>query len=821
MSFKRTAIYSTLSAICLGAPIQSMAQGPAMLEEVVVTARKKEESLQSTPVAVTALSEDMMYTMQVTEIGDLRRTTPNLSILQGGTGSSALVFTSIRGAGQVAPGGGADAAVGTYIDGVYYARPTGGNLNMLDVAQAEILRGPQGTLFGRNTTGGALNIVTNNPTGEFDGYIAGEVGNYSRYQGEAVINVPIMGQELAARVAVRYTERDGYGDYKPYSDSNGFYWEGLNQEGGKVDEDTNVRGKILWAPSDSTFQLLVGGWYGKIEDTGQRTQVQAINSNFGLGPLGTTGSLFAAAGFDPNNFISQQKEGDAYWNMDNTSGAKADEFDDGPLSKPESSNENKGGFIDFSIELGDYFLKSITAYGENTSTGAVDLDGTPLNLLTFNSIWDQDQWSQEFQLSSSWGELDWIAGAYYFTEDSSELSRSRAFGALNEYLLTAFPLEVVAPVNAGSDSDFTNESAGAFFQGNYELTDALRVTAGFRYTWDTRDVTFQGLAPENGGVYDPTLGGTGNCVVLNAGGQVDNPGTCKKSDSADFDYPAWILSLDYQVSDGMFVYAKTSGASMSGGWNVRATVVPAFEPEDVYDVEVGFKSDFLDNTMRLNGAFFYMWADDQQRTVNEWDSVTQSTTQYVRNASSSESYGGELEFSWAPWEGMTISSSLAYLDSEYQDYDIVEGITTGPNAGQSVVVDHSNENAPLAPEWTASIAATQFFQTGMGELELHLDYSWVDDTWFADSTVVPGESEEVQAYQREGQAYWAIPSYGLLNGLVRLRTNDEHWELTVWGRNLADEEYFTGVANFYSAFGTANWFEGDPRTYGATVRYNW
>jgi iron complex outermembrane recepter protein len=819
MSFKRTAIYTTLSAICLGAPIQSMAQGNSMmLEEVIVTARKQEESLQSTPVAVTALSETMMYSMQVMEIGDLRRTTPNLSILTGGTGSSALVFTSIRGAGQVAPGGGADAAVGTYIDGVYYARPTGGNLNMLDVAQAEILRGPQGTLFGRNTTGGAINVITNDPTGEFEGYIAGEVGNYGRYQGEGVLNVPIMGEELAARVAVRYTEHDGYGDYKPYSDPDGFYWEGLNQEGSKLEEDTNVRAKILWAPADQNFQATLGGWYGKMKDSGQRTQVQAINSDFPLGPLGTTGSLMAAAGFNPDNFIKQQKEGDAYWNMDNTSGPKADSFDDAKLAKPESSNENKGGFLDFSIELGDYYLKSITAYGENTSTGAVDLDGTPLNLLTFNSVWDQDQWSQEFQLSSSWGELDWIAGAYYFNENSSELSRSRAFGAINEYLVPGFPLAAVAPVNAGSDGQFENTSTGAFFQGNYQINDALRATAGVRYTWDKREVTYSGLAPENGGVYDPALG---NCVVENAGGTLDKPGVCKATNDEDFDYPAWILSLDYQINDGLFVYAKTSGASMSGGWNVRSTVSPAFDPEDVYDVEFGFKSDFLDNTLRVNGAIFYMWADDQQRTVNEWDPVTSSTTQYVRNASSSESYGVELELSWVPWEGMTISSSLAYLDSEYQDYKIEEGITSGPNAGQSVTVDHSGENAPLAPEYTASISATQFIQTGVGELELHLDYAWVDDTWFADSTVVPGESEETQAYQAAAQEFWAIPSYGLLNGVVRLRSNDEHWEFSVWGRNLADEEYFTGVANFYGAFGTANWFEGNPRTYGASVRYNW
>jgi iron complex outermembrane receptor protein len=815
MSFKRTAIYSTLTAVCLGAPLPSLAQG--MLEEVIVTARKTEESLQSTPVAVTALSESMLYSMQVTEIGDLSRTSPNLSILQGGTGSSALVFTSIRGAGQVAPGGGSDSAVGTYIDGVYYARPTGGNLNMLDVSQAEILRGPQGTLFGRNTTGGAINIVTNNPTGEFDGYIMGEAGDYSLYRGEGMINVPIMGEELAARAAVRYVQHDGYGDYKGYSDPDGFYWEGLNREASELEEDTNARGKILWAPAGKDFQVILGGWYGKMKDSGQRTQVQGINSDFAAGPY-TLGGILTTAGFNPTTFIKQQQDGDAYWNMDNSSGPHSGDYTDADLAKPQSSNKNKGGFVDFDIDLGDYHLKSITAYGENTSTGAVDLDGTPVSLLTFSSVWDQDQWSQEFQLSSSWGELDWIAGAYYFNENSSELSRSRAFGGLGEALLPpVVPIDVVAPINAGSDGEFENTSTGAFFQGNYQLTDKMRATAGFRYTWDNRDVSWQGLAPENGGVYDPELG---NCSIINAGDEVDKPGICKKTSDADFDYPAWILSLDYQLTDDTFVYAKTSGASMSGGWNVRSTVAPAFDPEDVYDVELGFKSDWLDNTLRFNGAIFHTWSDDQQRAVNEWDPVTNSTTQYVRNASSSKSYGAELELSWAAWEGMVFNVSAAYLDSKYDQYDILEGITSGPNAGTPVKVDHSDENAPLAPEYTLSVGATQFIQTGLGEVELHADYAWVDQTWFADSTVVIEESEEVQAQQREGQKFWAIPSYGLFSAVARLRTKDENWEFSVWGRNLADENYYTGVANFYTAFGTATWFEGEPRTYGASVRYN-
>jgi iron complex outermembrane recepter protein len=822
MSFKRSAIYTTLSAICLGTPIQSIAQGESMvLEEVIVTARKREEAIQTTPVAVTALNQDMLFQAQVVEIADLRRTAPNLSIMSGGTGSSALVFLSIRGNAQNAPNAAADAAVGTYIDGVYFARPTGGNLEMFDVRQAEILRGPQGTLFGRNTTGGAINVYTNDPTGEFDGYVKADVGNYDYYRVEGVVNAPIMGDELAARVAVRYSERgEGYGEYKGYSDPNGFVFEGLNQDGSEIDENTFARGKLLWQPADSNFSANLGGWYTKYEDTGQRTEVQGFNTAFKAGPF-TLAQLAGASGFDPDNFISQQSPNDTYWNVDNTSLDNPIYNDSKGLKKPESSNENKGGMLTLDFEFGEYFLKSITAYHETESTGTVDLDGTPLNLLTFNSVWDQDQWSQEFQLSSSWGDLDWITGLYYFEEDSKGKARSRAFGAFADAgflgpLPPGIDIEALLPVGVNTSTKNDNTSTGVFFQGNYNFTEALRVTAGLRWTWDERDIERTPETPETSSFNPDPLA---NCTVPEE--DRDNPNKCLQTQDEDFDYPAWVVSLDYQYSDDLFLYAKTSGASMAGGWNVRGVQAPSFDPEDVVDVEVGFKADMLDGTLRLNTALFYMWAEDQQRIINEFVQETASITQYTRNAAESTIGGAEVELTWLPWQGMTITSSLAWLDSEYDNYDVDELMTSGPMAGEIVSVDHSGENAPHAPEYTVGIGATQILDSSWGEWELHGDYYWVDDTWFQDNTVFPQEGEEVQQQQRKSQEFNAIPSYGLFNAMVTLRTHDENWEFNIWGKNLADEEYYTNVSNFYTAFGAAMWYWGAPRTYGASIRYNW
>jgi len=815
MHFKRTLAYSSLALAISGLAMPALAQ----IEEIVVTARKTEESLQSTPVAVTALNEVMLAQAQVSELADLQRTAPSLSIMSGGTGSSALVFVAIRGNAQVSPSGGTDPAVATYVDGVYLARPTGGNVDMFDVSQAEVLRGPQGTLFGRNTTGGALNIRTNDPTGEFEGYVKGEVGNYDHKKVEAVVNLPIMGDELAARFAARYNDREGYGDYRGYSDPSGFFFDGLNKEAAEIDKNTYARGKIKWDPADLNFDATLGFDWSDFEDSGQRTQLMAFNP---AGGGGFVGAIASALSFDPNHFIAQQKYGDSYWNNDNSS-MNPNYTPDRRLSKPLSTNEGKGIFLDVNVELGDVNLKSITAYREATSSGSVDLDGTPLALLSFYSEWDQDQFSQEFQLSGNFNDdLDWITGLYYFQEDSSDFSANRFGGA--DMALTLERLGQLPPgmgtgglpladLGAGlstNDAAHENLSYGAFAQANYSFTDRVRGTLGFRYTFDERETKIFSENPEGGQPGVPV----GVCTI--APPDWDNPAICQRTQKADFEYPAWILSLDWQATDDLFLYAKTSGASMAGGWNFRSPVNPYFDPEQVKDIEVGFKSDLFDGMVRLNGAFFFMKASDQQRLINTANEDN-TPVQFIRNAGQSEAKGAEFELTWLPWEGMTLSASLSLLDMEYKKYESTEELSDGT----LVTVDRSGENPPHAPEMTFSLAATQTIQTALGELDLHVDYYRVDETWFQDNTVNPAESAAVQASQRDEKRWNSVPEYDLINAQAVLRTNDGHWELALWGKNLSDEKYYTSVSNFWDSFGTAMRYVGDPRTYGASVRYNW
>lgn len=816
MQFKRKVAYTALTLAITGMASPTMAA--MAIDEIVVTARKSEESLQQTPVAVTALSEQMLAEAQVTEIADLQRTAPNLSIMKGGTGSSSLVFVSVRGNAQTSPSGGTDPSVAVYVDGVYYARPTGGNLDMFDVSQAEVLRGPQGTLFGRNTTGGALNIRTNDPTADLEGYAKVDIGNYDQRKFEGVLNVPLVGDELAARFAYRQSEHDGYGDYLGYTDPNGYTFAGLGQEGSAVDENKYGRAKLRWEPIDLNMVATLGVDWSQFRDSGQRTEVMAINNS------GLAGMIMAGVGFNPNNFLAQQKYGDAYWNVDNST-LNPTVYNDKRLNEPQSTNKTSGAYLDLDFDLGDYAFKSITSYREITSTGTVDLDGTPVNLLTFASRWDQEQYSQEFQLSGTLGDnLDWITGVYYFSENSADFAVNRFGGdAAIAFGQVGVPLELVQagpgirPFGLSTnDAVLDSNSAGAFVQANYQFTDALRGTLGVRYTKDKREVYIRSENPESGQL---TAVYPNNCKVPTA--QRDDPAVCGLSKSVDFEYPAWVLGLDYQVNENLFVYGKTSGASMAGGWNFRDFDNPAFDPENVIDFEVGFKSDLLEDRVRFNGALFYIKADDQQRIVNTYNTTTNSLIQYVRNAGKSNSYGAEFELTLLPWEGMTINSSLAFLQSEYDEYESTELVGVGPNR-VAVTVDRSGENAPHAPEMTFSLGATQTFYTPIGELDLHADYYWVDETWFQDNTVNLAATPAVQAMQAEENKWNSVPKYDLINAQATLRLDDGQWEVALWGRNLADEEYYTGISNFYNAnFNTAMRYVGDPRTYGASVKYNW
>jgi iron complex outermembrane recepter protein len=798
-SLMRTVAYGVALAALAGV-VRTTAAGAAEtsgatvgLEEVVVTARKAEEQLQRTPVAVTALTTADLTDRQVVQVADLQRTTPNLAIGGAGTGPTSIVYMSLRGEAQNSPNSASDNAVGIYLDGVYYGRPIVGNLGVLDIARAEVLRGPQGTLFGRNTTGGALNIVSNQPTDKFEGYVKLGGGDYGSELGEAVVNVPIIGSELDARAAFQYKKHDAYYD-DPISG------RGL----GALNHDYIGRATVRWAPTNIPLTLTVSADMDQMYDTGVPTALVGFNPAAPPG-LGLIGLIPFLSPYNLANYLST----DANWK--NSYGNQT--TPDPEINTSFDSNNAKGISATLDADVGPAHLKSITAYRESDTANAFDLDGTPVNIASDISEYVQHQASEELQLSGTVGKLDLIGGLYYFREGGSERSDSDTFSFLSDFHIVPFP--------NGVREDFTNflaTSKAAFAQGNYHITDTVRATAGFRYTWDTRSLDRHGRTD----ILGTTPAGNQCGVGVNAGTSATTATGCSDPRSATFSYPAWTIGLDWQASENLFVYVKSSRASMAGGFNTRpvpSTVSDAFGPESNTDVELGVKDDFLEHHLRTNVALFHGWQKNVQRIVNTVIPGNPPTlTQYQTNAGDSQTYGAEFEVTALPWKGMEITASASYLHAAYdagtfQETQIVNGT--------AVSVDRSNEPIPQAPKYVFGLGATQTVPVPWGNASFHLDYAWRDDvvyTWDTPAAQLPAATI---AQWNTANQLGTLPHYGLLSGRITLNISHPDIEISVWGRNLTDTHYFQQQFDSYTGLGTAVDYKGDPRTFGATVAYHW
>jgi iron complex outermembrane recepter protein len=841
---RRLLVTSTALAVChiSGAALAQTAPAAAKpmepetgIADIIVTARKTSENLQSVPVAVTALNAETLAAKQIFEVTDLARTAPSLTISTGGTGPASIVYLAIRGQAQNSPNSLSDTSVGIYIDGVYVARPIVGNLGFLDLASAEVLRGPQGTLFGRNTTGGALNLATNQPKlGTVEGSFKLGGGNYSQRVVEGVFNAPL-GSEAAVRFAGRYHEHSGY-----------FRNTVIGYPQGSVDHDYVLRGTVKYEPSAMPVKFTLTGEYVNYRDSGNATAVAAINPavlslpaygafiNSEFGRFATAAQLpsFTAANSRWTDTFSKPRSGDA-------------EIDT-------LANKNRVSSTSATIEwdAGDVAVKSITAYRSSLTSDSLDLQGVPStavassppvaffqacvagvpSLLTacrgafgpnpgptilavvspyiagitsatsgFVSTYKNKQFSQELQISGKVGNLDYQTGVYYFKESGTEQSRAFVLGGL---------------AAARTLSSYSSQSFGTFAQLNYHISDALRVTGGIRYTWDKRFInrrsTNDWRLPDN----------LEKCTVGPNSGLTADQATCTAPASAKFSYPAWTLGADYRVSDELFLYAKTSGASMSGGFNSRFVPAPftqQFSPEKVRDAEVGFKGDFLDRRLRTNMAFFYAKQSNVQRIVNALVGTT--LTQFVTNTGKVDAKGFELEATVVPTSGLELTGSLAYLDAKYVRGSRNENQGT---AAVPILVDRSVEPVTQAPKWTANFGATQKFDVGFGELGLHADYAYISsramDAATAKTLAQGGTQANIDAVAIGNRAS-VIKGYGLLNGRISLDLENPNIELAIWGRNLTNKAWFTNVFNSYTGLGTTLQFQGQPRTFGATATY--
>jgi iron complex outermembrane receptor protein len=684
-----------------------------------------------------------------------------------------------------------DPAVAIYIDGVYIARPSQGLTDLNDLQRVEVLRGPQGTLFGRNTTGGALNILTNDPTDEFSAAVNVGGGDYGYRQAGLTLNTPIT-DSLSGRVTYAYKSRDGYVE-NPLRNRD------------IADQDSHfVRGKLRWA-GDGDWSAILSGDYNKITDHGQMVGLTGVDATVlqGLVPPAAAPLAVQAAAQ-----MSAYLQTHSNWYRNYGTGYQVPSAAAlAPLSPagrnlfstaPYNELEAYGSSLTVTGKFGAIDFKSITAYRYSDTSGIVDTDGTPVALLTTYAGYESKALSQEFQFFGDIGDrFNWISGAYFSREEGREFSISQNLGFLG----------TLANQN---DADVTNITTGVFAQGYYKLTDTLRATAGGRWTWDRRNTWLHnqrvyGQAPDA----LVTAAQVRNCNVTIAG-------ACSLAQKEQFDYPAWTVGLDWQAADDLFVYIKTSAASKAGGWNTRAGALPAFDPEDTKDVEIGAKADWLDRRLRTNIALFHAWQSDVQRNAAAF--VGSAVTQFLVNAGDAKVKGAELEITALPWTDMELTASASFMDGEYDNGSFTE-IQNVPGVG-NVTVDRSGEPLPQLPERQFNFGATQKLIVPFGEMTLHADYAYIGEQFFNPVTAAPESSPARLAIFAETNRLARTSGYGLVNARVGFQFDNPNLEVSLYGRNLTDKEYVTrSFADLYPQLGFAAQFIGEPRTWGANVTY--
>lgn len=728
---------STNSQTGASAAVEPQAQrSSAGVEVVVVTAEKREEGLQNIPIPITAVLGETLEKAGVTEVGDLTQLTPSL---QFGT-RSTNVFIAMRGIGQAGQDIGSQSGVTVSLDGVPLLNHFMMNPAFLDVERVEVLRGPQGTIAGRNATGGAINVHSKAPTDFFEGSLSLNLGNYDRTGVSGFLNTRIS-DSASARVSFQRNEAEGWM-------KNGF--------NGRRNDDTDltqVRGQVLFEPNDL---LSVRGIIDYTRDRSDPSFNLLLGRAIADVPSAVELPGYAFPLNDPENLTFYENEP----NRRDVEGLRSTVIVDLELG-PNSTLTSTTGYIDHDIDLTE-----------------IDVDLTPVPTSTFPLIGlYASQFTQEFTLTTSLGDrADLVAGLFYMNGDASE-PLYLTFGTLVNYLVY-LPEEKL-------------DSTAAYAQFRYNLTDKLRATLGGRYTTDEKSYAM-----------DATVLTTNTLL--------------SEEDSWNAFTPRFVL--DYTPNNNSLIYASASRGFKSGGFNTLGDIsrpVNTFNPEYVWNYEVGAKLAMFDQRLRMGLTAFHADYTNLQATVFRLDPVTDVRYPRVENASTAKIRGVEFEFQAAPVSGLTLSGAVTRLDTEYGLFcnndpnrptvPTDPGCVGATSDGQPLppgAIDLTGNQLTQAPEWQYNTSG-QYIMPVSDTLELFVraDYKWQSRVYF-DFYNNPLNTQE---------------SYGLLNASFGLAAQDTSWAITGWIRNATDERYVTQGAVTTSANPSRTGSLGMPRMYGVTL----
>ena len=726
------------------------------IEEIVVTSQKRANAIaaQDLPASVTAISEKLIIESEALDLTDIGRMVPNATLHPSATFAGTPNFL-IRGIGVSGTTRSLDPTVGIIVDGVYLGFPVGANLDMFDRESIEILRGPQGTLLGRNVTGGAIVVRTKRPSGNFGADIDLVIGDYGRKDLSFSVEGPIT-DTISGKIAVMSRDRDGY-----WEDNNGGtmiptdgaiargYDEiGEGDSGTKPDVDlTIVRPMILFEPTENLDITFIAEFLSDKSGT-------ANSRNFVNNDALRRTQLF---GYTPPE--------DRYEINHNLMGGNDLEIDT---------------FIgEFNLQTGSGILTGIASHRELTYDSSTDFDGSPITLFHFpNNHEEQEQQTFELRYAGSYSNnIDYVVGVSYF-EQEMFVGERRDFGVAD-----------IAGV-----TELFHDSIGIFAELDFLVTDKTKITLGARWTEESKDVVFNAI---------------GSCQKDFSSCSGPSSGLER---SGTFDDTTPKLAITHSLNDDVNIYASYTQGFRSGSFDARARTIDSFlnsqpGPEEVTSIEVGLKSTFNDGRILLNVALFQADYDDIQKLALEEcevniDTCPSGRIQRLINAAKATIEGIEIETKISITDQFSIEGSLGYTDAGFDEFlgfdaDGVRGYdpVTDPAAAAALKFER-------VPELTYNIMANYFQPLANGaELDFRLSYSYTDD------------------FTNDALMTKAIitDSYGLLDASVSYTFAESGLKLTVFGKNITDEDYHDFALD--NVLTSLTW-GGVPDTYGLRLTYS-
>lgn len=790
-------------------------------DAIIVTAQRRDATLQNTGAALSALSGEKLEEQGITSLESLGVAIPGVQISQYQGDSSVFV----RGIGTPIIVGGGESSTATYVDGVYISRPSAAGAAFFDLDSVQVLRGPQGTLYGRNATGGSVLLTSNAPSDVFSGEASLTYGSYDRIKLNGAIEGPLAGDMITGRLAVQLERRDGFTDVT--------YPDGSVQDV-EDKKDITVRARLQIRPSDELTLDLIGDYY----------HADDAASVFHYGGRGYADLLA-----DPSQYYTGFFQSILPWVSITSTGRQS----------PVNSRDQFGDLDYFSkptiwaltgkatYDLNGYTLQSITSYRDTQTRFLTDIDTTDTfasSLLRSENHW---QFSQDFQINSPNGErLEWIVGASYFREknDVGNEFDGPFFPLIFQGLSAQLPFLGIPATGYGPDccelrlnGDTQTEAIAAFVDARFALTDQLTIAAGVRYSDETRDGA-QEFGVFGSPVPNPVLGALGFFNVADL-------------DEVSFDSWTPKFALEFRPSDELFFYGSVGKGFKSGGFNIGSPQNTPYNPEQIWSYEIGTRAELFDRRLRLGlTGFKYDYSDLQVQ-----DSVGQSTI--IRNAGSADIKGIEFDAAARITNAFEVNFAVSWLDAKFGDFALAEpnrpviynpftpaiapvaAPLIDPETGQSFAgsqvvgfdpvfglvpvgapagftpgdpfiqsfqprVSLAGNSLPRAPEWKLNVGAQYVLDLQSGSLTLRGDYAWQSKIFFTAynlPTVAQGD-------------------FGILNGRISYAPDDGNWQISAFVANASDTKALTNAVitgQVYGGIVIGNLLP--PRTFGAEVSF--